>query len=288
VLPPAPPSSGNSASYALSPEPPQAPASPPPSRESSRRQTAPEPPPRATPAPAAPTALPSGYTRELAFALNPKKCVRWVAPIAATLLFVLLFFTWVGAYPGGHPVYTQSAFQAIWGGFTSDPVGEKVLKQEMDVQNAVGANGLMFLYLLVVVITLALAVLLLVHEHAPYRLPAVIHRYWSWRWPLLAGAALLGLVLLFSQLALGFGLETGLGVLADKAAQARLDPPRTPEELEIATIRRGLEIGRYNLRHTAWLSLSLLCQLLLLASAGLAWWFERRGSREVPRVRVVW
>src|SRR4051812_23176688 len=53
------------------------------------------------------------------------RVLRWIAPVAAVALFVFLFLPWTGTYPGGYGVYTQNAFQTIWGGVSVDPVGAK-------------------------------------------------------------------------------------------------------------------------------------------------------------------
>ena len=58
-----------------------------------------------------------------------KEVVVWIAPIALFLAFVLTFFTWVAAAPNGNRIYTQSGWQAAYGGFTVDPYGEEIFNR---------------------------------------------------------------------------------------------------------------------------------------------------------------
>src|SRR4051812_17225602 len=56
-----------------------------------------------------------GYAHSATVWVSPR-ILRWVVPGAAAAIFVLLFLPWTGAFPGGYRVYTQNAFQTIWGG----------------------------------------------------------------------------------------------------------------------------------------------------------------------------
>src|SRR6516165_110494 len=59
---------------------------------------------------AAPSAGP--YARGLT--INPR-LIAWLAPVCLLLIFVCLFFTWNGMFPGGVGVVTQSGWQTAFG-----------------------------------------------------------------------------------------------------------------------------------------------------------------------------
>src|SRR5581483_2976200 len=138
-----PPASSEDPIYKITPEPVKPAPAPPPRREKpspanaqQQRTAAPpasKPPPPSTPA--------TGYERLHALHLRPD-VVAWVAPVTLVLVFVLLWFPWLGCYPGGYSVYTQSGFQAVAGRFSTDPVGEKVLEKEHDIAEHMSANWL--------------------------------------------------------------------------------------------------------------------------------------------------
>src|SRR5947207_343151 len=94
--PPAPPSAlGPSTSISATPPPP----SPPPKE--------------IIPVPSLSTTTPgpaTGYGRSFGLAILPE-IIQWTAPVALGLCVVLtFFFSWNGAYPGGHGVYTQGGW----------------------------------------------------------------------------------------------------------------------------------------------------------------------------------
>jgi len=226
---------------------------------------------------------PAGYAHSLTVWLSPR-VLRWVAPVAVVALFVLLFFPWTGAYPGGYGVYTQNAYQTIWGGVSVDSVGEKALALGKPYDD-VGASRVMLFYALFVLLALILVLAPLVLSPARVlTLPRIVRALWRRRLELLAAVAVATFVLLMIQLGMGFGLETAANARADKDPAGDLSAASNPEERETATIHRGAELGPYHFGRTLWLHLAVLSHLLIIAGLGLEIWIARRGPRPLPRL----
>lgn len=304
----APPPAAEDPVYKLAPEParPSAPPpSPPPRRE-------PKPAPAATEPPRSPAPPPGEYAHRRVWQLN-KSLVPWVAPLGLVLLFILWFFPWTGVYPGGHAVYTQTPLQAIWAGYSINPVGEKVFRTDREIQElakraaegksdgddatppfrraldaAIRLNMRMLLYILPLLLGLVLAITPLVVQHKPLRLPPALETIWPWRTAILTGAIGLATLVLLLQLFLGFGLESGITGMVEKSFSKEIEAEKTSEEQAMLDIREGLQLGRFQLHRTVWLDAAVVLQLLALAGAGLEWWLERRRNRPLPRLEVMW
>ncbi|HLJ92869.1 MAG TPA: hypothetical protein VKU02_06720, partial [Gemmataceae bacterium] len=129
--------------------------------------------PSAVPSPAVgqpPPPPPTGYEHAATFGIN-RRVVSWLTPVALLLVLILMYFPWTGVYPGGYAVYTQNALQMIWGGFSVDATGDKVLGMAKGIEGAMNANWMMAIYLLFLLGALFLGVLPLVQAHTPYPLP---------------------------------------------------------------------------------------------------------------------
>jgi hypothetical protein len=280
--------------YRMAPEPPRpapapAPSPPPPRREERLRPAPapqPSPQPQATKPP--PSPLPAGYVHTRILWISPRTA-PWISLVSLALLFILLFFSWTGAYPGGYGVYTQSGFQAIFGSYSTDPVGEKVLAKEKEIQEYMRANWFrMGLYFLLVVGALVLAVAPKVLSAASLRVPPALQAYWPWRSALLAAAVLLAFVILLIQLAAGFGLEQALATPVAASLETERGKATTTEERQQVDIKEGLALGRYNLHRTGWLSLAEVLNFLALVGVLLEIWLDKRGARPMPRVEMQW
>jgi uncharacterized protein YjbJ (UPF0337 family) len=226
---------------------------------------------------------PAPYTHSLTIRLSPR-VLRWVAPVAVVALFVLLFLPWTGAFPGGYRVYSQNAYQTIWGGVSVDPVGTEALGSVKPF-DAVGANRPMLFYVPLVLLAVFLVLAPLVLSAARIQaLPRIVQALWRRRLELLATVAVATFLLLIVQLWMGFGLEVATNARVDKNLAGELGAARTPAELQTATIHRGLELGPFHLGRTLWLRLAVLGHVLLLAGLGLEFWLEWRGLRPLPRL----
>ena len=199
-------------------------------------------------------------------------------------LFVFLFLPWTGAFPGGYGVYTQNAYQTIWGGVSVDRVGTDALALVKPYDD-VGANRVMLFYTLFVLLALVLVLAPLALSAARVQgLPRMVRALWQLRLELLGAVAVASLVLLIVQLWMGFGLEAAANAKVDKNLAGEDSAARTPEERETATIHRGVELAPFHFGRTLWLRLALLGHVLLLAALVLEIWIKRRGLRPWPRL----
>jgi hypothetical protein len=265
--------------YKVTPEPPKPP--PPPRRE---------PRPVAPPAPS-PTAVPSpspGSQRTVKLRINPEY-LPWIVPIALALALVLMFFSWAGAYPGGYGVYTQSGFQAIYGGSSTDPVGDKVLQQQKEIDEHIAANWFrMTLYLLLILAALAIVIWPIAQTRLGLRTPPALEALQPWRSTILVATLLIAFVLLFLQIWRGFGLEDALAFPVDARLERDRGAAQTQEEKTIVEIRRAQQLGALGLRRTAWLSWEVFFLLISLGGASLELWLERRGDHPLPHAELNW
>jgi uncharacterized protein YjbJ (UPF0337 family) len=272
---------------APAPPPPAHREAPPPGAAASPASLGPLPPlPDDCPLPNRPTeeATPAaGYAHSATVWISPR-VLRWVAPVAVAVLFVLLFLPWTGAYPGGYGVYTQSAFQAIWGGFSVDPVGAEALGPVKPYDD-VGGSRLMLSYALCVVLALALVLAPLALTPARAQaLPPVVRSLWRRRLGLLGAVALVAFFLLAAQLWTDFGLEAAVAARVDQNLAGEVAAAKTPEEQQTATIHRGLQLGAFGFGSTLWLRLAVALHVLLLTGVGLELWIKRRGTRPLPQI----
>jgi flagellar basal body-associated protein FliL len=227
--------------------------------------------------------LDAGYAHSATVWISPR-VLRWVAPVAVVALVVLLFLPWTGVYPGGHRVYSQNAFQTIWGGVSVDPVGAEAL-DHVKPYDKVGANRWMLLYTLLVLLALVmvLAPLWLTSSRVQTLRP-IVRSLWRWRLELLGAVALAAFVLLMIQLWTGFGLEAAVAAQAARPLASELAAAKTPAERETAKIHQGLAVGPFSLGRTLWLHLAVFGHVLLLAGLGLQLWLVWRGTRPLPRI----
>jgi hypothetical protein len=238
------------------------------------------------------TPTPEGYQRKYTIWFSPKY-LQYVAPVALFLIFVLMFFPWLGVYPGGVADAWQNGWQAPFGGWSSDPdvvvavppfkTGEKTTEP--------GWNVLLIIYLLLLIPTLLIALGCLAWVFVPsVKLPAAAHPILPWRWGIVAGLDLILLLFLVLQLILGFSLVNNVlnaknSEIADQAA-TRTAGVTTTQQARQDDIDRGLV--RQKLRQTIWLDLVVFLHLVALAGAGLMFCINRRGARPAPRIDTLW
>lgn len=279
---PAPaPTSGNAEVYSLTPAPVPPPPPPPPVPPPVEEVVSPQPVSLAVPVNAPTT--PAGH--HLALTLSPE-AIPWFAPAAATALLILWFFPWLGTYPGGHAVYTQSAFQAMYGGFSTNSVGEKVLKVRGKLDEVISSNPLMIVAFLSMVLCLVIAWLPVAQSRLQLRQP-ILEPLLARRTLWLATAGVLLLLVLLIQMYLGFGLEKAVRTVATRELEAQRSEATTPEEIQRLEISEGLAVGQYDLRTTWWRTMAFLGLLLLLLGATLEGIVARQGDA-LPRLQITW
>jgi hypothetical protein len=214
--------------------------------------------------------------------------VALVAPIALLLVLVFWFFSWTGAYPGGHGVYTQSALQMAYGGHSFNAVGEKVYRLEQTLTEKVHWNPLMLLYVVVSLAALFFILAPLLPTSGRLHVPPFLERLWPWRWLIALALATIALLLLAVQSLYGFGLETAVaGVVQDQVAQLKL-PSDTPEEQQILDINVGKLAGSLNLHRTFWWRLAAVAHLAAVLGLCSEWFLHRRTNPLPPRADFHW
>ncbi|MCI0458010.1 MAG: zinc-ribbon domain-containing protein [Gemmataceae bacterium] len=261
------------------------------------------------PAPLAPTPEPppADYTRRWSIWIGPNFWC-WVAVAAAVLVFVLSFFPWVGYFPGGEGVRTQSAWQAAFGAQTVDKELGEMLKdkplfkgnplfdtpaddKEKPKSPGPGANGLLIVYVLLLIPLLLLTGAVAVWNVLPRELPPAVQKLKPWRWGIVAGVALLALLLLTLQMVTGFTLESSLQTTADQVLKPDLkqqdakQPAPGSKEARALRVMRGLVLSP--LQRTGALRAASSLHLLLFVSALIMFWLERRGNKPHPRIDVL-
>jgi hypothetical protein len=247
--------------------------------------------PAATPAPVVPPA-PAEYTRRLSAHFNPL-VLQTLAAVAVLGVFVLSFFPWVGLYPGGVPLATQTAWQAAFGSETVDKELKDLpgfrLGPEGKGEEAVGSSGLMILFVLLLIPTLLVTLAAAVWNLVPVALPARLQALKPWRWGIAAALLLFILIFLALQEVSGFNLETRTTAELNQVLEGM--EKKAAAGAKSAAVRgvaavRGMAFGQ--LRRTAALIWATLLNVLALACALLVFWVERRGSRPLPRVDLLW
>jgi hypothetical protein len=234
-------------------------------------------------------APPSGtdYTHHFTLMIRPA-AVALVAPIALLLVVVFWFFSWTGAYPGGHAVYTQSALQSIWGGHSYNAVGEKVFHLEKSISEKISWNGFMLLYVLVSLAALALILAPMATSSGRLRLPLLLEKVWPWRWLIALGLATLALLLVIGQSSLGFGLERAVSaIVQDQVRQLNLADD-TPEEQQIVDLNAGKIAGGLHMQRTWWWRLALTAHLAAVLGLTAEWFLHRRTNPLPPRGDFQW
>ena len=241
-------------------------------------------------------APPRGPATGRAIVVRPE-VLDWFPAGCFTLILILTLFPWVGLYPGGHAAYTQSAWGAAFGRFSTDSFAESVIGKQVELAKLTHMNWVMLIYLLGLFLAVAVSWLdraVAPAAAAPARRMGIVEAVWPHRFPILAGLALGLLALLVIQTYAGFGLDTATermvaaGYAKTKADAATPAAPAaaTAAELQKQEIKRGMDLGQYDVGTTFWLGLAIGTHVVALLAVGLRLWLYRRGSKPLPR--LVW
>jgi hypothetical protein len=249
---------------------------------------------RPAPAPApsfsaAPMGAPSGFLG---------RAVPWIAPISLIAIFILMFFPWVGMFPRGIGVVTQSG----WGvAFNSVSVNEKwksyATKEERwkdtygdektikDLQDP-GISVVMIFFVLVLIPAMlaGLASVLIGMRLLPFEVPGGLAPFWAMRSLFIGGLSLAMLIFFFIGIAMGFPLEQTAAKNVDRMVDAAKATAGTaerndPDRWEIET---GIRLGGFALRTTPWLMLALIFNILAVVGAGLEFQHTRKAAQAAP------
>jgi hypothetical protein len=273
---------------APAPPPPPPPSSPAPSPDVTLQPPPAPPPLPSISLPPPPSSLgPDGHQHAARLSLNPK-VLEWVPPVALLLVFVLLFFPWVGIYPGGMTVVAQNAWYAAFGVMPT-PDGdleEKVpFLQSKEEKYKPGASVLTIFYLLLFFPVLAVTLAPVVLARVPVKLPPQVTPLLDWRWLIVAAANLILFLFLGLQILLGFSLDSRYEMFVEDKIKAM--PKQTTQQQKIAEMTRGQL--QEELKHTFWLSLTVWLHVAALLGASLMFWLEKRGAkRPLPKMELLW
>src|SRR5262249_8898651 len=139
------------------------------------------------------------------------RAIGWVAPAALVIVFILLFFSWIGMYPNGISAVTQNGWGVAFGSAALDDGWKANNKGMLDYLTKDGPHASVPLVFFALVLLLALVVAiggLLVHlKIVPVALPPSVEQFWSFRPLAVAGLSLLALVFLVLQVFGSFPLE---------------------------------------------------------------------------------
>jgi hypothetical protein len=245
---------------------------------------------------------PAGYTRSRGISISPQ-VVSWVPVACLTLVFLLTFFNWVGAYYADHAVAAQNAWRTLTGSVSPDyPLLDVYPGKGPWIEKVKSDWELMLLYL----ITLILAVVFAWAERGVasldrYRLPPWLRwlpRVWPYRQAVIAGLAAVSLAFLLTQMARGFGLERAVNQeigerVAERQRQEELNAAKlskAPTDARTGQARLDYleqqERARYNIHRTTWLYLALWLHVLAILAIAARAGLDRRGTKPPPRVVV--
>ena len=241
---------------------------------------------------AAPVVSREGYHRTAAAVLNPQ-VLPWVAAGALFLVFVLSFFPWIGYYPGGHGVLTQSAWGAAFGGYTYDKLwGDKMTEYEKrPAEEKPGTSVwlVFFVLLLLPTVVVTAAAAALPGSRGRFKVPPAVERLEPWRWALAGGLLLLLLAFVLLQLLTGFNLETTTRATVAKGLEAKSKDAKSDEDVKTVEILSGQAYSSFAIHRTFYLRLAVVLLFVAVLAAGATHWLLQRGpGRPLPRMELMW
>ena len=263
--------------------------------------TAPTPPAPATPAspppvvvaPAPTPAAPTEHTRAVWITFAPR-WVSWVPVVALTLAAFCTLFPWVGSFPGGHPIYTQGPWRAMFGKVNRSVQLEEWMPAKGNWLDQVKSDWELMLPFLV---CLLLATVIAWADRGlaalqPERLPSWLRwtgALWPYRNWVVGVLAALALVFVLSQIIGGFGLERAVDrVVTDQFAAERKEAGVSRQKQGVIDFKQEQELAKYAIEHTTWSYLGV--GFLMLAVVGVAGrvWLDHRGNKPAPRLTFNW
>jgi hypothetical protein len=214
--------------------------------------------------------------------------VPWLAPVALLVAFVLTFFPWVGVYPNGTPVYTQSAWRAATGSLPPpDPIGDEVMQLEPALLKHKSVSLLLLFYLILLIPAVLLAVAERLIPLTGGTVPDVFRTVWTYRQTIQAWLSAVLFLLLVGAATFGIGLESAAAAAAEEAVPM---PPAaegtTPSsrEIQVRNVKRDVKLASYALDRTIWMTLAVIMHVVAVTGTALDQWLDRNPGRPAPRV----
>jgi hypothetical protein len=236
----------------------------------------------------------AGLPRSFGLPLDPH-VIAWLPAVCLTLCLVFSFFPWVGAFPGGYRVFSQTPWEAAVRDvtFPATAVPESLQKAEPELRKLVSLNLLMFLYGILLILTVVLAWL----ERVVFRTPpdastlpgplAWLPGVWPHRFLLLLGLSLFLLFLIAVQSWLGFGVETAVEQYATTLHAEELKAAGTnAQKKQIAQINIAMDEARFVVQTTTVREIAVAAHVVVILAVLARFWLDRRGNKPVPRIAV--
>jgi hypothetical protein len=274
------------------PTPPSFAAPPPmPKQPPARERPAPPPVPEweapMTPEVMPPPSTAGGYRYSIPLRFNPR-VLAWVVPVLLILVLVLTFFPWVGGYPGGFRMVTQSAWQVAFGKGSENKeiLGDSKGDKEGEDEKGPGKGALVLVGLILLCLTVLIAITFIVFNLLPSGTASFIDGLKRWQGLILGGLALLVLLFIFIQMLAGFPVEKKAKETTD-AFDAEIDKAEGPAKKE-PIMKKGATIGTLGIGRTFWFRLAFWLLLLAALCGFLQFWGVRRGNRPPPKLELAW
>jgi len=240
---------------------------------------------------AAPEPVAGDYRHRVNVWLSPR-VLPWIAVGALVIVFILMFFPWVGYYPGGVGVATQNAWQAAFGSCSFDPDLEKMpplsISNEKGKEDRIqpGASVLLIFFVLIFLLALVAVLGAAALGILPGPLPPRVEQLRPWRWAIVSGITLLAFLLFAFQLVGGFNLANALRDRVEKQGAANVNAATTATEKKEMEVKTALHASA--VRTTCSLRTSFWLMLLAVVCAALTYSLSRRTSRPLPRMELLW
>jgi hypothetical protein len=215
--------------------------------------------------------------------------LRWLVPVCLILIFLFSFLPWVGAYPGGHALVSQSGWGTAFGGWWTNPNLEKLAKGVDKTKDVPGASVLMIFYLILICLLLLASIAVIVFNVVPsLQQPPLLKKLLQMQGLILGGASLFIFLFLGIELLKGFNLSNQIYSEIDKGLstqKAQLEENLGKDGLEIAV---GMAKGAMSLQTTFWFRLVVLFNLLAIIGGALDFWMGLRGNKPPPKLEFAW
>ena len=245
----------------------------------------------AAPPPIAPMPSPSADSgpRSCGVTVSPT-WLDWVPAVCFTVILALTLFNWIGIYPGGVRVYSQSPWHALVGEMSTNGLPDELLTEEKYFEGAIVGNRWLIAYFPLLFIALLLAWLdRIIRNPTVASVPgplAWLPRIWPHRYTALTVLGALMLVLILAQTWRGYGLETAVKQkVTEKYAKQIEEADSTPKKQRVA-VNMGEEMGRYQLQGTTPLNAAIALHAVAFLALLTSSFVHRRGNKPFPRVAL--
>jgi hypothetical protein len=218
--------------------------------------------------------------------------VKWIAPGALVLMFfIMLFFPWIGVYPGGQPAAWQYAYQIPFGWRGEDPDLKELFHFTADgdkIDNRPGFDFLMLLYWPLFLATLAVTVGFAILPALNLKLPPNVEPYLKWGWGIVAVLNLFLFMLLCLQLVWGFSLENSVYAWKlEQTGAAELAKLQTRDTIQEKLLAAYKGQARNFVKTTIYLKLTVLLQLVAILGAALMLALDQRHKPKPVHLDLV-